>query len=256
MNEAEKEPEYSSNSELNEYTFDNFIVGESNKFAHDVAFAVAEGRNNQFYNPLFIYGESGLGKTHLLHVIRHLATQKYPNRNALYVTGNDFVDDLMSCILQDKGKEFREKYSSPDILLMDDIQYLVGKPTIQQELLYIYNTLRERDKQIIITSDKPVSEMYHVVDALRTRFISGIQVQMNPPDKALRIAIINHIAKSFHVVLPYETVNCFADNLDSNIRQLEGAVKMTIAYKSLNDKDIDIEFAKIVVSMSKNENCS
>jgi len=167
-----------------EFKFENFIVSESNKFAHDAALAVAEGRSNPNYSPLFIYSESGLGKTHLLYAVRHLVELKYPDRKVIYVKCDDFMDELVLSIKNEKRDEFREKYSSPDILLMDDTQNLAGKITTQQEFLYIYNILRERGTQIIVTSDKPVNEMFQVVDTVRTRLISGLHLEIQPPDRA------------------------------------------------------------------------
>jgi chromosomal replication initiator protein len=182
MNDFENDVKHSGCFELDKYTFDSFIVGETNKFAYDAALAVAEGSNNSRYNPLFIFGESGLGKTHLLHAVRHLVKRKYPDSKVVYVKCDDFVEELALSIKNKKKNEFREKYSAIDILLMDDTQNLAEKPAIQHELLYIYNTLREQNKQMIFTSNKSVSEMFHVVDTLRTRLISGLPVEIQPPD--------------------------------------------------------------------------
>ena len=226
---------------FDEHTFDNFIVGESNKFTYDAVLAVAEGRNKPHYNPFYIYGESGLGKTHLLRAVRHLVEEKYPDRKVIYIRCDDFIDELVLSIRDEKRNEFRDKYSTCDILLVDDTQNLAGKSATQQELIYIYNTLREKGTQIIVTSDKPVVEMNQVVDTLRTRLISGLNIQIQLPEKALRVAIIKQVAKNFEVVLPDDIVNCIAENVDSNIRHLEGITKTTIAYRSSMDKEINIE---------------
>ena len=190
MCEDIKEIECSSdNSVDDEFTFENFIVGESNKFAYDLALAVAEGRNKLHYNPLYIYGESGLGKTHLLHAVRNHIKTKYPERNVAYINGFEFIEELVLYIKQDKINEFREKYTSPDILLVDDTQFLEGWSATQQEFLYIYNALLEHGKQIIFTADKPVEELYKVADTVRTRLISGISAQILPYDKILHKSI-------------------------------------------------------------------
>ena len=203
-----------------EFTFENFIVGEPNKFAYDLTLAVAEGRNNPVYNPLFIYGESGLGKTHLLKAIRHLVKVKFPDCKVVYLKCDDFIDELVLSIKNEKRDELREKYSTTDILLIDDTQILAGKLTTQQELLSIYNTLRERGTQIIVTSDKPVEEMVQVVDTLRTRLISGLNIQIKQPNKALRMAITKQTAKALNAEFSEEVLNCFADNYEINICQL------------------------------------
>jgi chromosomal replication initiator protein len=202
MNDLEKHLKNFQYSETSEYTFENFIVSESNKCAYDAAFAVAEGKNNRRYNPLHIYGQSDLGKTHLLSAIRNMVKQKTPERKVIYIEGDDFLDDLISHNQQKKIDNFREKYCFTDILLIDNIEFLEGMRKTQHELLGIYNTLREQDKQIVLTSEKSISDLYYIADTLRTRFISGIQLQILPPDRALREAIVKQTAKSLDAVLP------------------------------------------------------
>jgi len=170
-----------NNMIFNEYTFDNFVVGESNKFACDMVLAVAEETINPHYNPLYIYSKSGLGKTHLLHAVRQRVEEKYPDRKVIYVRSDDFAEEFALSKKEDKRDEFRNKYSSLDVLLIDDVQNLAGKPAVQHELLSIYNTLREKGAQIIIASDKSLTELHGVTDTLRTRFI-GLPIEIHPPD--------------------------------------------------------------------------
>jgi len=225
---------------IDEYTFEHFVVGSSNKFAHAAALAVAEGRQKQDYNPLFIYGESGLGKTHLLYAIRHAIEQKFPHFNIVYVKGDDFLNELIIAIQQGRNVEFREKYRGADIFLMDDIQFIAGKKQTQEEFFHTFNTLYELGKQVVFTSDRPPNEIYQLEDRLRSRFESGLLADIQPPDDALRIAIIRNKAQQLGVVLPDDVTNYIAENLSSNVRQLEGAVKMIIAYRDIMDDDITI----------------
>ena len=241
MNEASDIPDYLS---IDEYTFEHFVVGNSNKFAHAAALAVSDGSHKQSYNPLFIYGESGLGKTHLLYAIRHAVEKKFPHYNVIYVKGDDFTNDLVSAIQQGKNVEFREKYRGADFFLMDDIQFIAGKRSTQEEYFNTFNTLYELGKQIVFTSDRPPSEIFELEDRLRNRFQSGLMADIQPPDEVLRVAIIRNKAKQLGVVLPDDVTNYIAENLDSNVRQLEGAVKMIIAYRDIMDDDITIDMVK------------
>jgi len=225
---------------LDEYTFENFVVGNSNKFAHAAALAVGEGRQKQGYNPLFIYGESGLGKTHLLYAIRHAVATRFPHYDIVYVKGDDFTNELISAIRQGKNVEFREKYRGADLFLMDDIQFIAGKIETQNEFFNTFNTLFELGKQIVFTSDRPPSEIHRLEDRLRTRFESGLLADIQPPDDALRVAIITNKAEQLGVILPDDVINYIAENLNSNVRQLEGAVKMIIAYRDIMDDDITV----------------
>ncbi|MCL2819658.1 MAG: chromosomal replication initiator protein DnaA [Oscillospiraceae bacterium] len=241
MTEATDVPDYLS---IDEYTFEHFVVGSSNKFAHAAALAVSDGRKKQDYNPLFIYGESGLGKTHLLYAIRHAVESKFPHYKVIYVKGEDFTNELITAIQQGKNVEFREKYRSADFFLMDDIQFIAGRRSTQEEYFNTFNTLYELGKQIVFTSDRPPNEMLQLDDRLRTRFEQGLRADIQPPDDELRVAIIRNKAKQLGVVLPDDVTNYIADNLDSNVRQLEGAVKMIIAYRDIMDDDITVESVK------------
>jgi len=225
---------------VDEYTFEQFVVGNSNKFAHAAAKAVAEGTQKHGYNPLFIYGESGLGKTHLLHAIRHSIAVKFPHYNIVFVKGDDFTNEMIQAIQVGNVIEFREKYRGADLFLIDDIQFIAGKISTQEEFFNTFNTLYELGKQIVFTSDRPPSEIHTLEDRLRGRFESGLLADIQPPDDALRIAIIRSKAESMGVILPDDVTNYIADNLSSNIRQLEGAVKMIIAYRDLMDDDITV----------------
>jgi len=241
MNEASKAPDYLG---IDEYTFEHFVVGNSNRFAHAAAVAVSDKKQKQGYNPLFIYGESGLGKTHLLYAIRHAVESKYPHFKVIYVKGEDFTNDMIAAIAQTKNIEFREKYRGADFFLIDDIQFIAGKPGVQEEFFHTFNTLYELGKQIVLTSDRPPQEMYTLEDRLRTRFEWGLNADIQPPDEALRVAIIINKAAQLGVILPEDVTNYIADNLDSSVRQLEGAVKMIIAYRDIMDDVITVDTVK------------
>jgi chromosomal replication initiator protein len=241
MNEEAEAPDYLS---IDEYTFEHFVVGSTNKVAHAAALAVADGKQKKGYNPLFIYGESGLGKTHLLYAIRHAVESKYPHYKVVYVKGDDFLNELVVAIQQGKNVEFREKYRGADFFLMDDIQFIAGKRFAQEEYFNTYNTLFELGKQIVFTSDRPPGEMHLLEDRLRGRFEQGLLADIQPPDEVLRVAIIKNKAKQLGVVLPDDVTNYIAENLDSNVRQLEGAVKMIIAYRDIMDDDITVDTVK------------
>ena len=241
MTEATDVPDYLG---IDEYTFEHFVVGNSNKFAHAAALAVAEGSQKQNYNPLFIYGESGLGKTHLLYAIRHAVENKFPHYDIVYVKGDEFLNEMIIAIQKGKNVEFREKYRSADLFLMDDIQFIAGKIATQDEFFHTFNTLFELGKQIVFTSDRPPSEIHQLADRLRGRFEHGLLADIQPPDEALRVAIIRNKAEQLGVILPEDVTIYIADNLDSNVRQLEGAVKMIIAYRDIMDDDITVETVK------------
>jgi len=229
---------------IDEYTFDHFVVGSSNKFAHAAALAVSDITQKNNYNPLFIHGESGLGKTHLLYAIRHAVETNYPHLKVIYVKGSEFTDELVDAIRHKKNVEFREKYRGADFFLMDDIQFIAGRTSTQEEYFNTYNTLFELGKQIVFTSDRPPKDIHALEDRLKSRFESGLTADIQPPDEDLRIAIIKNKAAQLGVVLPNDVTNYIADNLDSNVRQLEGAVKMIIAYRDLMDDTITVETVK------------
>ena len=226
-------------ADSDEYTFDKFVVGPSNKFAHAAAMAVAEGQTKAF-NPLFIYGESGLGKTHLLYAIRHEVRRRHPEYNIVFVRGNDFMNELIAAIRDGRNVDFREKYRSADLFLMDDIQIIAGKNSTQEEFFHTFNTLHEAQKQIVFTSDRPPSEMTLLADRLRTRFESGLLADIQPPDYETRIAIIKNKSLQLGLQLPDDVVDYIAENMTANVRQLEGAVKKIRAYRDLMDDNITV----------------
>ena len=237
MTDASREPEYLY---VDEYTFENFVVGNSNKFAHAAALAVGDGKTKHGYNPLFIYGESGLGKTHLLHAIRHSIAKKFPEYKIVYVKGDEFLNEFIIAVQQGRMVEYREKYRGADLFLMDDIQFIAGKIETQNEFFNTFNSLYELGKQIVFTSDRPPGEMHKLEDRLRTRLESSLQADIQPPDDALRVAIIRNKAEQLGVVFADDVTNYIAENLTSNVRQLEGAVKMLVAYRDIMDDEITV----------------
>jgi len=241
LNEAAKEPDHLNTED---YTFEKFVVGNSNKFAHAAALAVSDGRVRQNYNPLFIYGESGLGKTHLLHAIRHSIAKKFPLYNIVYVKGDDFTNELIDAIQKGHNVEFREKYRGADLFLMDDIQFIAGRISTQEEFFNTFNTLFEMGKQIVFTSDRPPSDIYRLEDRLRSRLESSLIADIQPPDTELRIAIIRNKAMQLGVIMPDDVTEYIAETMTSNVRQLEGAVKMIIAFRDIMDEDITVASVK------------
>ena len=234
-----------------EFTFERFVVGNSNKFAHAAALAVAEGQIKNF-NPLFIYGESGLGKTHLLHAIQHEVSKKHPEYSIVYVKGDDFTNELILALQVGKNVEFREKYRSADIFLMDDIQFIAGKIQTQEEFFHTFNTLYEANRQIVFTSDRPPNEMMRLEDRLKTRFESGLLADIQPPDYETRMAIIKNKAEQLGLYLPYDVSNYIAENMTYNVRQIEGAVKKVMAYRDLMNDSITVtSVSKAIKDMFK-----
>ena len=225
------------------YTFDKFIVGNSNKFAHAAAIAVAD-KPGEVYNPLFIYGNSGLGKTHLLLSIGQRIHESEPNAMIAYVKGDDFTNQMVQSIKDNTQEGFRNKYRHVDLLLVDDIQFIAGKIGVQEEFFHTFNNLYEAGKQIVITSDRPPMEMVKLEDRLRTRFEGGLMADIQPPDMETRMAIIRNKAAQLGMLLPDDVVNYIADTIKSNIRQIEGVVKRLTAYNSIMDDEINISAAK------------
>ncbi|NMA24724.1 MAG: chromosomal replication initiator protein DnaA [Clostridiales bacterium] len=237
-----------------EYTFERFVVGNSNKFAHAAAKAVAEGQIKNF-NPLFIYGDSGLGKTHLLHAIRHAVSKKHPEFHIVYVKGDDFTNELILALQVGKNVEFREKYRSADLFLMDDIQFIAGKIQTQEEFFHTFNTLYEANRQIVFTSDRPPNEMTRLEDRLKTRFESGLLADIQPPDYETRMAIIKNKAQQLGLFLPDDVCTYIAENMTSNVRQIEGAVKKVMAYRDLMNDSITVSsVSKAIKDMLKEKN--
>ncbi len=226
-----------------EYTFDNFIVGNSNKFAHAACTAVAANPATD-YNPLFIYGPSGLGKTHLLYAITNELSKMKKDIKIIYIKGDDFTNQLIESLSRQGMKDFRDKYRSCDVLLIDDIQFIAGKISTQEEFFHTFNTLYEERKQIILTSDRPPHEIKTLEDRLKSRFEWGLIADIQPPDLELRIAIIKKKAETVNVEMPNDVLIFLAENLRSNIRQIEGAIKKLGALSFLSGRKISMELAK------------
>lgn len=230
-----------------EFTFSTFIVGSSNKFAHAASLAVAANPAGA-YNPLFIYGNSGLGKTHLLYAIGNDIKKSYPNKNILYVKGDDFTNELIESIRVAKTSEFRQKYRKTDVLLVDDVQFIGGKESTQEEFFHTFNTLYESKKQIVLTSDRPPREIKTLEDRLRTRFEWGLIADIQPPDIETRIAIIKRKAELLEINISDEVCEYIATKLKSNIRQLEGVVKKLKAKNLLNSEKPTLTAAQESIS--------
>ena len=240
--------------EMEGYTFDNFIVGNSNKFAHAAAVAVTD-KPGQTYNPLFIYGNSGLGKTHLLLAIGHDLLNKNPNLNVAYIKGDDFTNELIQAISRSTTNDFHEKYRNVELLLVDDIQFIAGKTATQEEFFHTFNTIYESGHQIVITSDRPPMEMTTLDDRLRTRFEGGLMADIQPPDLETRMAIIRNKATQLGLLLSDDVVLYIAENITSNIRQISMYLIRTLTNLSLPDigKIFNRNHSTVLVSIRKIE---
>ena len=235
------------------FTFDDFIVGSSNRFAYSAAVAVSE-KPGEKYNPLFIYGNSGLGKTHLLLAIGHAVQEKNPKTNIAFVKGERFANELIKAIGDRTTEEFRNKYRNVDLLLIDDIQFIAGKQSTQSEFFHTFNDLYEADKQIVICSDRPPIEMSLLDDRLRTRFEGGLMADIQPPDFETRVAIIREKAARIGLVLPDETLSYVANKVKANVRQLEGVVRKMAAYIEITGGAITKESVdQIIEEVSREE---
>ena len=230
-----------------EFTFDTYIVGSSNKFAHAAALAVAANPAGA-YNPLFIYGNSGLGKTHLLYAICNDIKKNRSELTTLYIKGDDFTNELIESIRKNTMSEFHQKYRKTDILLVDDIQFIAGKDSTQEEFFHTFNSLYEAKKQIVLTSDRPPKEIQTLEDRLRTRFEWGLIADIQPPDFETRVAIVERKAERLEIKIPKEVCEYIAKRLKSNIRQLEGAVKKIKAHHLLGGETLNIQTAQIAIS--------
>ena len=223
-----------------EYTFERFVVGSSNKFAHAAARAVGDNPGRS-YNPLFIYGESGLGKTHLLYAIAHTIHDSHPEYKVVYIKGDTFTNELIQAIREGRNAEFREKYRGADVFLMDDVQFIAGRDSTQEEMFHTFNTLYELKKQIVFTSDRPPKEMLRLEDRLKTRFEWGLLADIQPPDYETRMAIIKNKAIRMGVELPEFLLQLIAETITANVRQIEGTVNKIMAYQDLMGDTVDKE---------------
>ena len=223
-----------------EFTFETFVVGPSNKLAYAASVSVAE-HPAQNYNPLLIYGDSGLGKTHLLSAIANVIRRNDRHAKIVYIKGDDFINEFIELIRAGRGNEFRAKYREADLLLVDDIQFVAGKEQVQNEFFHTFNTLYESGRQIVLTSDRPPSEMTLLDDRLRTRFEWGLLVDVAPPDFETRLAIVKNKAAILGMELPDKIAAYIAENVTANVRQLEGTINKIMAYKDLLGNDTDEE---------------
>ena len=246
----------SSQRNLNpKYVFDSFVVGSSNRMAHAASLAVAE-QPAQAYNPLFLYGNSGLGKTHLMHSIGHFILDNNPEAKVLYVTSETFTNELINSIQNNKNDEFRNKYRNIDVLMIDDIQFISKKEGTQEEFFHTFNALYESNKQIIISSDRPPKEIKTLEDRLRSRFEWGLIADVQQPDYETRIAILRKKSERDHIVVPDDVMAYIAKNIASNIRELEGALTRIVAFATLTNQDISLSLAENSLKDIFNENTS
>lgn len=235
---------FTASSNLNnKYTFESFVVGNSNRFAHAASLAVAESPSKA-YNPLFIYGGVGLGKTHLMHAIGHLINENNKNLKVVYLTSEKFINELISAIKDDKNIEFREKYRNVDVLLIDDVQFIAGKERTQEEFFHTFNALHESNKQIILSSDRPPKEIKTLEERLCSRFEWGLIADIQPPDYETRIAILKKKADVDKLNIPNDVLIYIATKIKSNIRELEGALLRVVAYTNLTNSTVSLDLAK------------
>ena len=228
------------------YTFETFVIGASNRFAHAAAVAVAEAPSKA-YNPLFVYGESGLGKTHLLHAIGHYGVSLFAGARVRYVSSEEFTNDFINSLRDDKAQAFQRRYRDVDILLVDDIQFLENKERTQEEFFHTFNTLHNASKQIVITSDRPPKQLSTLEDRLRTRFEWGLITDVQPPDLETRIAILRKKAAQDRLAAPPDVLEFIASKIATNIRELEGALIRVTAFASLNRQPVDLALAEVVL---------
>ncbi len=267
MTHTEVQPEKSAQTNGSEpgflnpkYTFETFVIGNSNRFAHAACLAVAESPNDA-YNPLFIYGGVGLGKTHLMHAIGHLVRKNNKDARVVYVSSEKFMNEMIHSIQNNANEAFREKYrKNVDVILIDDIQFIAGKESTQQELFHTFNELKDSNKQIILSSDRPPHEIPTLEDRLRTRFASGLIADIEAPDLETRIAILRKKAEADKILVSDEILLYIAQKIKSNIRELEGALIRVMAYARLTNESITVELAaealKDLVSETRNRELS
>ena len=236
-----------------QFNFDNFVVGPSNRFAHGAALAVSNHPGDA-YNPLFIYGPPGVGKTHLLYAIANGIRKQKPDANIVYIRGEQFTVDLIEAIKTGKNIEFRSKYREADLFLIDDVQFIAGKEATQEEFFHTFNKLYEEHKQIVMTSDRKPSDMATLEDRLRTRFEWGLLADIQPPDYETRMAIIKNKAMQLGLELSEDVCNYIATNITNNVRQIEGTVKKIKAYRDLDNMSLDLgNISRAIDDMFKNE---
>ena len=224
------------------YTFDTFVVGGGNRFAHAVSLAVAEVPS-QAYNPLFIYGGVGLGKTHLMHAIGHYAHELHPELNIVYITSEDFTNQLVTAMQTNRNQQFRERFRNADILMVDDIQFIAGKNATEEEFFHTFNHLKEAGKQIIMTSDKPPREIQKLEERLCSRFEGGLNADIQRPDFETRLAILRKKAEFEHLIISDDVLVLIAERIDTNVRELEGSLTRLTAYSGLTRRPVDMQLA-------------
>ena len=248
VKEEEEAPAETGTNFISEkdYTFDNFIVGSSNKLAH--AASVAVSNHPTAYNPLFLYGSSGLGKTHLMKAVANEVKRQTPEFNIILIKGEDFTNELVRSIEKETTAQFKEKYRNADMLLIDDIQFIAGKVSTQEEFFHTFNSLYDAGKQIILTSDRPPKDIQHLEERIQSRFEGGLIVDIQPPDTELRVAILKRKAQLMNVNLSDEVLSFLGENVKSNIRQLEGVIKKLGAYSLVNGSKITVDTARTVLS--------
>ena len=238
--EFQKSQERTGKARFNpQFTFESFVVGKSNRFAYNAALAVTD-KPAAAYNPLFIHGPSGLGKTHLLYAIANRIQEKYPDFNIVYISSEQFTNELIVALREHRNVEFRKKYRNADLLLMDDIQFIGGKTSTEEEFFHTFNELFQAKKQIVLTSDRPPIEIPLLADRLRTRFEGGLICDIIPPDYETRMAIIQNKANSLGLEIPADICNYIAENITNNVRSLEGTVNIIKAYHELNGMPLDL----------------
>ncbi|MCM1102992.1 MAG: chromosomal replication initiator protein DnaA [Clostridium sp.] len=235
------------NAHLNsKYTFDTFVVGNNNKLAQSAALAVAESPGKA-YNPLYLYGGPGLGKTHLMHSIGHFILEQSPNMTVLYVTSEQFMNEVIQSIRSGNANmmtKLRDKYRTVDVLLIDDIQFIIGKESTQEEFFHTFNVLHEAGKQIVISSDKPPKDMETLDERFRSRFVSGLSADIGAPDYETRVAILQKNAENYYHKIDDSIIRYIAENVTSNIRELEGSLNKVIAYSKIRKEELTLELAK------------
>ena len=240
-------PPPSGGNSLNaKYTFDTFVIGASNRFAHAAAVAIAEAPARA-YNPLFVWGASGLGKTHLLHAAGHYAQRLFPGMRVKYVSTEEFTNDFINSLRDDRKVAFKRRYRETDVLLVDDIQFIEGKEGIQEEFFHTFNTLHNANKQIVVSSDRPPKQLATLEERLRTRFEWGLITDVQPPELETRIAILSKKARMDRLDVPDDVLELIASRIERNIRELEGALIRVTAFASLNGQPLDLTLAEVVL---------